>query len=182
MKDLMFDTLRMQQILQLIRVEAVFSRHLLIAEQNWSVRQLSRFFVENNISGAPVVAENQKLVGVVTQSDVVKFECSPLSDEDILSIIESYCGPTQRPIDEAEIENLKNQAVDYCTVESLMTRTVHSVDTQSTLLEAMELILDKEIHRLFITENGVLVGVMSAVDILKHLTTSPFEPLKREPA
>ena len=39
---------------------------------DWTVDRLARFFTDKGISGAPVVDESRRLVGVVTLSDIVR--------------------------------------------------------------------------------------------------------------
>ena len=37
------------------------------------MHRLAKFFIKHNISGAPVIASDHELVGVVTVSDIFKF-------------------------------------------------------------------------------------------------------------
>ncbi len=146
-------------------------KEVLTVYEGWSIKRLSTFFVKHNISGAPVIAADDELVGVVTQSDIVRFESREPSEEQIKKLAEQFCGPFGGSLDEAEIRRMQGRANEYCTVNSIMTPQVISVDISTDLNDACQLMLTKKLHRLFITENGLLVGVISAMDILRLLTS-----------
>jgi len=158
-----------QEYLQQANVADVMSTTLLTVYEGWSVRKLSQFFLKHNISGAPVIASDEELVGVVTQSDVVRFDSKKPDEEVIAKIVEHYCGPLNRQLDESEINKIQDKAIDYMTVNSIMTDKVFSIDKKASVAEAYQLILEKDIHRLFVVEDGILVGVITAMDILRSL-------------
>lgn len=63
-------------LLEKYPVAAIASADLLTVYEGWSIKKLSEFFAKHKITGAPVIASDETLVGVVTQTDVVKFEGS----------------------------------------------------------------------------------------------------------
>ncbi len=144
-------------------------QEVLTVYEGWSIKRLSGFFVKHNISGAPVIAADDELVGVVTQSDIVRFESREPSEEQIKKLAEQFCGPFGGTLDQAEIRRMQGRANEYCTVNSIMTPQVISVDINTSLESACETLLSKKLHRLFITEDGLLVGVISTMDILRLL-------------
>lgn len=155
----------LKEVLSAISVEKAVKREVLTASANWSIRQLSQFFLKHGISGAPVVSQNNELLGVVTQSDIVRFESAPPDAETILSILQKHAGP-QASVDKNNIEQVKAHANEYCVVDMIMTAKVFSVDCGTSLDSAYELIKSRDIHRLFVTRDGVLYGVMTSMDIL----------------
>jgi len=44
---------------------------------DWSIGQLADFLCTNSISGAPVISENNKLIGVVSMTDLVRHTSMP---------------------------------------------------------------------------------------------------------
>jgi predicted transcriptional regulator len=156
-------------VLKNTKVIKVMSSKLLTVYEGWSVRKLSQFFLKHNISGAPVVASDDELVGVVTQSDVVRFDAKKPDEEVVAKIVEHYCGPLNRQLDAAEIDRIQDKAIDYMTVNAIMTEKVESISKEATLQEAYNLLLEKDIHRLFVVDKGILIGVITAMDILRSL-------------
>lgn len=150
-------------------VADAYSSQLLTVYEGWSIKKLSQFFLKHGISGAPVIAADEELVGVVSQSDIIRFESNTPSESEISKLVEHMCGPFAGNINEAEIRRIQDKANDYCTVNSIMTPYVISVDISTSLLQAYSMMADKHIHRVFVTKNGLLVGVISAMNILSFI-------------
>lgn len=157
-------------ILSQIRLSDVMSKNLLTVSGVWSVKRLSKFLLDENISGAPVVNADDVLVGVVTHSDIVRFESSEPTEEQIKKLIVDFSGQVNGEVDQAEVTRIQHSAHDYCKVDTIMTPHVVAIDINNNLEDAHNLVLDKKVHRIFVTENGLLVGVLTAMDILKALS------------
>lgn len=155
--------------LESINVKSIMTVDVLTVYEGWSIRRLSQFFLKHNISGAPVIASDEELVGVVSQSDVVRFECKKPDEKEVAKIIEHYCGPQSRPLENSEIERIQSKAIDYMTVNSIMTNKVISISAASNLKQAFNTIIEQDVHRLFVTDKGVLVGVITAMDLLRYI-------------
>lgn len=150
-------------------VADLMSRDVLTVYEGWSIKRLAGFFVKHNISGAPVVASDEELVGVVSQSDVVRFESRAPADSEIERMIRIYCGPYGADLTSDDIAHLKERASETCTVNSIMTPEVISVDPQSSAADACTYMVETNAHRLFVTEKNKLVGVVSAMDFLRKM-------------
>lgn len=157
------------EYLNQMSLKEIMSKNVLTVYEGWSIRRLSQFFLKHQISGAPVIAADEELVGVVTQSDIIRFESNEPSEEEVKKLISQFCGPFGGTIDKSEIRRIQDKANDYCTVNSIMTPMVMSVDINTSLSSAYGTLVKEDIHRLFVTENGLLIGVISAMDILKKI-------------
>ncbi|MDM7862157.1 CBS domain-containing protein [Alteromonas sp. ASW11-36] len=166
------DSATVLDLLEKYPVAAIASTDLLTAYEGWSIKKLSEFFAKHRITGAPVIASDETLVGVVTQTDVVKFEGSSPDEKEIEKIIQHYIGP-QGTVLQSEIDRIKSRASDYCTVNSIMTPEVFSIDETSPISEAYNIIESHDIHRLFVTRESVLIGVVTAMDILNWVINCP---------
>lgn len=157
------------EFLNHILLKDVMSKDVLTVYEGWSIRRLSQFFLRHSLTGAPVIAADDELVGVVTQTDIIRFESNEPSEAEVKKLISQFCGPFGGEIDPVEIRRIQDRANDYCTVNSIMTPTVRSIDIEASLPKAYEILINENIHRLFVTQNGLLVGVISATDILKKI-------------
>jgi CBS domain-containing protein len=62
------------------------------------------------------------------------------------------------------------ERVDRTTVRDLMTPAVFAVAPDSSAAEVVHEMLGLRVHRLFVVDDtGVLVGVISALDVLRRL-------------
>jgi predicted transcriptional regulator len=152
-----------------LRLAELMSTDVLTAYEGWSIKRLAAFFVRHNISGAPVVASDDSLVGVVSQSDVVRFESRTPSDAEIQKVVHFYHGPNSPGLTRADIQHLKERAIETCTVNAIMTSTVHSLDVSTSASQACRVMVEEGIHRLFVTSQGRVVGVVTAMDFLRRM-------------
>lgn len=158
-------------ILSQIQLKDIMSKKILTVSGAWPVKRLSKFLLDENISGAPVVNADDELVGVVTHTDIVRFESTEPTEEQVKKLIAEFSGQVNGEVDQAEVNRIQHSAHDYCKVDTIMTPHVVSIDIDNSLEDAHNLALDKQVHRIFVTEDGLLVGVLTAMDILKALTT-----------
>lgn len=59
-------------------------------------------------------------------------------------------------------------------VGRVMTHPVRTIDSDSLVFTALQLMLQENIHHLVLVEEGNIVGVVSATDLLHHQAGSPF--------
>jgi len=159
---------RLEDISDLQLVE-LMSTEVLTVYEGWSIKRLAAFFVRHNISGAPVVASDDSLVGVVSQSDVIRFESKSPSDAEIRKVVQFYHGPNSPGLTRADIEHLKERAIETCTVNAIMTPGVQSLDVSTSAVQACRFMVEQDIHRLFVTSQDRVVGVVTAMDFLRRM-------------
>jgi len=122
------------------------------------------FLIDRGVSGAPVIDEAGRPVGVLTQTDVL------IHDRETVD----HVGPPEydsgAPLSRAAWEDFQIEKVDTTTVADLMTPAVFSVALNAPATSVITELRELNVHRLFVVdENGVLVGVISALDVLRHL-------------
>ena len=127
-----------------------------------SLRELERVFLEKGISGAPVVDEEGRLVGVISQPDLVYYHLtrddSASRDSDFYRTAEldaSFAG-----------SGFHVESYDVGWVSDVMTPVVHTAGPETPVSELAQLMTLARIHRVIITENQKVVGLVSAMDIL----------------
>jgi len=139
---------------------------LLTAYEGWTIQRLSEFFIRRQISAAPVIASDHELVGVVSVDDVFRF--SSLDDSSkgraLSDLYRNNCG--QEPDEELLLSWVKDAAKN-CTVHQIMTPEVIAVDRETSLAEISSLLLERNIHRVFVTHDKKVVGVITAMDALR---------------
>jgi CBS domain-containing protein len=120
----------------------------------------------NNISGL-IVVEEGKVIGVISESDILKILSSEVpqlktSTNVTLSILILLEGGVKMIKEMKKIGKLK--------VKDIMSKKVFSVRPEDTIIEAARIMSKKDVRRLpVIDENNKLVGVISRTDILKSL-------------
>jgi CBS domain-containing protein len=131
-------------------------REVATVRPEMSLEDLCEIFQLRHIHGAPVVDENGKLLGIVTQEDVVYGAMglgSPSKENrDIPSHIRGAATPTPP-------ENRARAVAD------IMTSPAIHVDEDADVAEACKLMWALRIHRLPVVRDGKVTGIISSMAI-----------------
>ena len=152
-----------------ITAQEIMTTEVLAAQETWSIKQLADFFVEHQISGAPVVTSDQKFVGVVSISDMVQFDSMTANEKASLVAAHVYTEVVGQKLLQDDINRLASHAHENCDLKSIMTPSIIDVGLSATLPEIAKIIYDYHIHRVFVTENKKIVGVISTSNILRSI-------------
>ncbi len=153
------------------KAKNMMTREVLTARCDWNLDRLAEFFVEYAISGAPVTSEDGRLMGVVSATDLVRYRALPLKNPIAIGPHHFYLEPLSRDYADEEVENFRIDGNDdQATVKDIMTFAIFNVDEEAPLSEAAETMVRGGIHRVFVTRGERLVGIITALGILKALT------------
>jgi len=114
-------------------------------------REMATALREHRVSAFPVVDDDGKVIGVVSEADMLNKEA--LADEP------GVFGSILHRRDQAKARGV--------TAGDLMTTTVVAVRPEDTVEHAAKLMYDRRVKRLPVTdENGHQVGIISRADVL----------------
>lgn len=148
----------------------VMTTTVLTVGAGWPVSRLAEFLVEHGISGAPVVDETNAVVGVVSVTDIVRHTSLPERDAParhrphtyyLSSIGDRYSGEDLSAFD------IRDE--DDVTVREIMTQTVFEVGADTPLSKVADILITGRIHRLLVTEDGRIAGLVTALDLLSAI-------------
>ena len=150
----------------------IMQRDVVQLHTDASIKSAIETFEEYSISGAPVVNEAGELVGVLSDSDIVKTE--HLENEELkLKRTEYYFANPLEELDEPyfSTEEYSPEVLGEETVGEWMTPHVISVAPEASLSDVCTLMTQERIHRVFVVKEKKLLGVISTLDIVKCLAT-----------
>jgi len=124
-------------------VVAYMTRDVEIAHVDTPVEQIARAMQARAISGLPILDAKGNLVGVVTRTDLIK-----------LGLLQAGRRPTHSVM-----------PLPHRRASDVMTHGAAEVTSAMSLRYAARMMIDNEIHRVFVTEGGKLAGVICAVDL-----------------
>jgi CBS domain-containing protein len=142
----------------------VMTREVLAVGADWSVERLVEFLTNHSISGAPVVSSARKPIGVVSLTDVARN--GGLGEHGSADAHGFYKNELSSLLARDEMRGLHVDAESSTTVGDIMTPLVFSVEEGAPVQEVAEAMITGRIHRVFVTRAGVLIGVVSAMDLL----------------
>lgn len=127
-----------------------------------SVDEIARRFADEDISGILVVDDEKRLLGVITESDLIDQQKN-LHVPTAVALFDMVI-----PVGEAKFEDelARMQAMD---AECLMQSDVQSVNADAPLSEIASIMGDQRIHHLPVLDGGLVVGLISKHDVIKAL-------------
>jgi CBS domain-containing protein len=142
-------------------VSDLMTTDVMVVRNNLDVHELEQLFLNKGIHGAPVVDENDRLVGVVSQTDLLAWHYQ--SGHDAAGFYEH--------VDLRGTERLRGlflSDIRTASVSEVMTPLVHAVRRDNTATEAAVRMIRHKIHRLVVVDANLRVqGILSAMDLLR---------------
>jgi CBS domain-containing protein len=157
---------RVTMITTTISRTAIKARGLMTANpvsinEHATLQDAAALLTKRNISAAPVINDAGRPVGVLSRTDIIRSSSGVKNAPQMLGDF----------INEAKDQLSEPTHWDSVSVRQVMTPVVLSIGLHASLAEVCEKMLDRKVHRLFvIDEHGILVGVISALDVLRCLT------------
>lgn len=128
-------------------------------EPSTTMRQLARLFEENEISGAPVIDAEGRLVGVVSKTDLIR-KCS----EGTVDIPPAYLFEA---LGEESGEDEKVIPEPLVCVEDFMTEDPVTVAPATPVAYVARLMHEKRIHRIIVIDHDKFpIGIITSLDLL----------------
>jgi CBS domain-containing protein len=153
-----------------MKVKDAMNIDVITCKPDDSVSTLVDLFKNNHISGMPVV-ENEKVVGMVSETDILKLFKTP--DISVDMILPSPFEIIEMPIRSViRYEEFKKTLEDIRMkpVRDIMNKKIYSISPDSTLEYASDIMVKQRINRLPVIENGKLVGILVRSDIIRCLS------------
>ena len=141
----------------------IMTVQVITVEPKLHVNALIELMTEKKISCAPVVNKRGRLVGIVTKTDVLGHFMDLDLDvtvrvglKDILDSTLDYSG-------------LEVTSTTELTVDKIMTRKPVCVPEDTPVKELAELMIKKNIHRLIVSRDKQICGIVSTLDVLYYV-------------
>lgn len=143
----------------------IMTKEVITINKDASIDELSEILLKNKISGLPVLDEDNKLAGIVTEADIIVKD-TDLQFPRYFKLLDAiiYLESLNR-----FRKNLKKHLA--VKVEEIMTRKVRTVKPETPVSEIAKIMLDNRINRLpVINKDGGLAGIVTRADIVRSMT------------
>ena len=128
-----------------MKVKEIMTRDVHTVTKDLSIRRLIKMLDKNKITGAPVVDEHGKLIGIVSSKDVIRA---------IDHLIRVH----------VSIDEQQDHRGKYNWVEGVMSTNVISAKEEDDAREVFGTMVKRKIHRMPVVKEGKLVGIISSQD------------------
>ena len=131
-----------------------------------TVRTVVETFIEHGISGVPVVNEANKIVGYISDGDIMRF----LGADD-LSVMDLIAYTWYPLVPEEHHESLeeKTSRLLSLNVMELARKKPVTVDSEAEVEEIAALLGKKRIKKLPVEQDGALVGIISRGNVVRQV-------------
>ena len=121
-------------------VKHYMARHLVTLRPDDEVLHAVQIMVKHDISGAPVLDKDGKLVGVLTEKDCMRVILNATYHSEYGGLVSEY-----------------------------MSSDVETMNAEDSIVEVAERFLNKRYHRYPVMDNNRLVGQISRGDVIRAL-------------
>jgi CBS domain-containing protein len=130
-------------------------------EPGTTIRELARVFEENEISGAPVVNQEGRVVGVVTKTDLIRRCSEGTNDVPPAYLFEVL---SEQGSEEDSSDIIPEPLV---CVDDFMTEDPLMVDAEVSVSVVARLMYDKRVHRVIVADQDRFpIGIITSMDLL----------------
>jgi len=134
------------------------------------LKEVARLLAEHRVSGVPVVDENDRVVGIISEADFVDRERGVVADR--ASWLSRLLGGDD------ETRELRAR-LDAITAGAAMSSPASVVGPHASVREAATIMSTRKVNRLPVVEDNRLVGIITRADVLDAYLQSDDE-LRRE--
>lgn len=141
----------------------IMTKEVFTVTPDMAIGKLAALFTEKRVGGFPVI-EGGKLVGVVTETDLI-HQNERLHIPTMVTIFDAVLmlGSSKKVEDE-----LKKMTAT--TVGEIMTRNPAAVSPDTSLTELADLMGDKDAHTIpVVDDNGKVVGIVGKLDMIRSM-------------
>jgi CBS domain-containing protein len=143
-----------------MKAKDVMSRKVVAVERWLTLPELAKIFEEKAISGAPVVDEAGAILGVVSQTDLVRARRESAGGVPLY----------HRELDGAEGSfGVHLEELEGARVDEIMTPGAISLDVETPVAKVAKVMLKSRIHRVLITKGHKLAGIVTTMDLMRAL-------------
>ena len=141
----------------------IMNKNVITVQEDSSIEEAAGILTEYKISGAPVVNKQGKIVGMVTEGDLLHKETNPRTPA-FLNILGAFI--YVRGIERYR-EDFKKLAAT--STSEIMTTDVITASGDMEIEDVAALMVEHGIKRVPVVENGNIIGIISRADIIKTL-------------
>jgi len=135
-------------------------------DEDATVHEAVAMLIDRGFSAAPVIDAAGRPVGVISRTDIVR------RDREKPDLMPPYFADSEPLLANSERlgSGFQIEVTDTTRVKDIMTPIVFAVPPTCPVANLIEEFLARKVHRLFVVdEDGSLIGVISALDVLRQL-------------
>ena len=151
-----------------VLVRDLMRQDVITVKEDMPLQDAAALLVEKSITGCPVVNPEGEYIGVLSTTDIARFESDRLAPRQASIITDFYMSDGPYAF-ENQASGLPSTIAQDISVKDVMTPFVFKIDASAPIAEAARNMVQGRIHRLLVFDNKKIVGIITALDLLRLL-------------
>ena len=151
-----------------MKIEDAMKKNVIKFNELDKIVDVAQSFRDNKISGAPVVDENNKVVGVISEGDIMRL--LEVHSPKINLILPAPLDLIELPLRmKYELDEIAEdmQRAGSTVIDQIMTKKVVKIGPDASISDAAELMDSHKVKRLpVVNKDGKLIGIVTRGDII----------------
>ena len=145
-------------------VSDIMTHDPIVVNPETALKEAIKLIAENRISGLPVVAADRKLVGIISETDLMWQETG-VKPPAYIMLLDSVIYLENPATYDRELHKALGQ-----TVRDVMTKDVVTTPPDKSLRDAARMMHSRKIHRLPVVDDSKhVVGILTRGDIVRFM-------------
>ena len=149
----------------MLTAKDIMTSDVITVQMQTTVKELAEILWKNRVSGAPVLDDDEKVVSVVTESDLID-QSKKIHIPTMISLLDSVIFLESSKKTEREIKKMAGN-----TVQDICSKELVAVSEDTGLDQIATIMAEKKVHTLPVIQNEKLVGVIGKSDIIRTMAT-----------
>ena len=147
-----------------MRAKDIMKRQVVFVRNEELLAEVVNILMQHQISGVPVIDENNHLVGVVSEKDLMTKE-KGLNISSYMTMMTSILS-----IDGKKQLGKSRERLQTATAKEVMSTPAFAVHAEATVEEIVSLMMNRHINRIpVIDDDNKLIGIIGRTDLLPLL-------------
>lgn len=147
----------------MLKAKDIMTRDVFSVTVDTDVQELSRIFVEKGVSAMPVTDDKGRLLGIVTETDLVEQD-KPLHIPTVISLFDWVIYLESEKNFREEVEKITARKVgDICSREPM------TCGPETPVSEIAAIMVENKVHLVPVVEGDRIVGVVARLDIIRAM-------------
>jgi CBS-domain-containing membrane protein len=147
----------------MLKATDIMTKDVITVKNETTIEELARLLIDHKISGVPVLDDDNKMIGIVTENDLIKKN-KRFHIPTIVRLFDAYF-----LLDSGKVEDEIKKMV-ATTVGEIYTKKVLSISEDTTLEEIATIMAEKHIHLLPVLRDNEVVGIVGKADVVRSMT------------
>jgi CBS domain-containing protein len=151
----------------------VMRGYVVTADSSETIADVASKLAKHGISGLPVVNSEDELVGMISESDIIKHFTYLVTESSGRKLLSSLAQSLDLLAELCKKDHERGEKVFTSLKETLvsdvMTTRIVAAEPEDTIQKVAELMTKNNVQRVPVVEEGKLVGIVGRADVVKRV-------------